>query len=407
MQFSQVLGQEHAKAHLLDMHRRNRLAHALLFLGQEGYGGLAMARAFAQYLVCEKVNRSTTVAGPSLFGDSEPAIDTAPPTDSCGICASCKKAAGLVHPDIHFSYPIVNLKRSEKPVSTDVISEWRVFQQEQPYGNCYDWLQYLEAENRQGNISAAECADILRKLSLKSFEAPFKILILWMPEFLGQEGNKLLKIMEEPPNQTLFFLVAESAHQILPTLLSRTQLIRLSPLRDTDIATALHEKKGVPMEQALTLAGMCQGNFHQALHLLQHADENHVAQLREWLNAILRNGPLAQVKWIDEIQKSGREKQKQFLAYFLHIIEQALRLNTGLGPTLTSAEAAPAAGRVVQDFASRLIRICGTPQLEALAELLDKSIYEIERNANGKILFHALTIRIYHIISNKSVILVP
>jgi DNA polymerase III subunit delta' len=203
MSFKNVIGQTAVKGRLAEMVQGNRLSHALLFLGNEGSGALPLALAFAQYVVCEKVNgRQTT--GVSLFGEespSEPGIGMRA-NDACGTCPSCVKAQQLIHPDIHYSYPVIPRKPGDKPVSTDYGAEWREFIGQYPYGNAYDWLQFIGAENKQGNITSQECADILRKLSLKSFESGYKILILWMPEYLGNEGNKLLKLIEERTAKT-------------------------------------------------------------------------------------------------------------------------------------------------------------------------------------------------------------
>ena len=185
MQFKDIIGQNAIKSKLVDLVNQNRLSHALLFLGREGVGSLPLANAFAQYLVCEKVNnkKSTPSSSIDLFGlpeSNEEHDSESFATDSCGICSACKKAAQLIHPDIHYSFPVIT-GRSEKPKSTDFIVEWRSFVNEQPYGNLYDWLQYIKAENKQGNISAEECKEIIRTMTLKSFESEYKFLIMWMP----------------------------------------------------------------------------------------------------------------------------------------------------------------------------------------------------------------------------------
>ncbi|HNG64384.1 MAG TPA: hypothetical protein PLK54_11550, partial [Ferruginibacter sp.] len=357
--------------------------------------------AFAQFIVCEKGSGvQQKQAGPSLFGEPEPEPNnTQPFTDSCGQCPACKKAAELIHPDIHFSYPVIPRKSGDKPLSTDYIQEWRQFVAKNPYGNVYDWLQFIDAENKQGNITAHECNDIIRKLNLKSFESEYKILIMWMPEFLGKEGNKLLKLIEEPPPNTLFILVAENEDLILPTILSRTQLVKIPLLSNQDVEAALELNEGVAPEKARQAAAVAEGNYREALQVLQHADDDWEAMLREWLNAVIKTGPLAQVKWIDEAAKLGREKQKQFLRYFIHLLEQAIRLRV-MGDTASGQQSSD------RDFALRLNRLCAIEQQEAIITELDKASYYIERNANAKMLFHALSIRLYHIINNKSLILV-
>ncbi|RYF84490.1 MAG: DNA polymerase III subunit delta' [Chitinophagaceae bacterium] len=416
MLFSQVIGQKETKEQLVHMVQQNRLSHALLFLGKEGFGALPLAFAMAQYLVCEKVNGKLAPAAeaneaaslfePSLFGDAAPAIapaETASPQatnmkDACGQCPACQKAMQMVHPDIHFSYPVVSKKAGEQPISADYITEWRKYMGKNRYANAYDWLQYIEAENKQGNITSRECAEIIKKLSLKSFEAGYKILIMWMPELLGNQGNKLLKLIEEPPQDTLFLLVAENEGLILPTILSRTQLVRLPPLSQQDIKAALEMEEGVPMNRAAQIAAVSDGNYHEALQQLAHSDEDWEVLLRDWLNAILKTGPVAQVKWIDDISKIGREKQKQFLMYFIHILQVAVEIGT---QRETSGERS-----TLHDFAARFNKLCSIEQQEAIVNELDQAIYYIERNAHAKLLFHALSIKLYHIISNKSVILV-
>jgi DNA polymerase-3 subunit delta' len=410
MQFSKVIGQKETKEQLMHMVQHNRLSHALLFLGREGTGALSLARAMAQYVVCEKVNGKqgkntpqSVPEAPSLFGDAKPAMpeDTGDNSkefknDSCGECPSCMKAAKMVHPDIHFSYPVIPKKSGDKPVSTDYMTEWREFLEKHPYGNSYSWLQFIDAENKQGNITAQECNDITRKMSLKSFEAGYKILIMWMPELLGKEGNKLLKLIEEPPPDTLFIFVAENEAAILPTILSRTQLIRIPPLTRLDIEAALELQEGLSVKKAEQIAAISNGNYNEALEQLAHADDDWEVFLRDWLNSIIKTGPVAQVKWIDEISKIGREKQKQFLVYFIHLMETAIKLRIISAPDGESS---------LNDFALRFNKLCSLEQQEAIVNELDQAIYYVERNANAKMLFHALTIKLYHIISNKSVIL--
>ena len=403
MQFSSVIGQQKVKDQLLHMVNDNRLSHALLFLGGEGSGALSMARALAQYTVCERVNGKTSqeAAGPSLFGDEpSPEENNESLTDSCGTCAGCQKAAKMIHPDIHFSYPVFPRKSGDKAISNDFITEWREFMAEDPYGNSYDWLQHIGAENKQGNINVHECNEIIRMMSLKSFESEYKILIMWMPEMLGKEGNKLLKLIEEPPPDSLFILVAENENLILPTILSRTQLVRFPPLSGKEISQALQERESIAPARAEQIAAISDGNYHEALQHIAHADDDWEVLLRDWLNSILKTGPVAQVKWIDEISKIGREKQKQFLKYFTHLLSHAIRLRA-LGDAALQME-----NQSATDFASRLNKLCDIAQQEAIVHELDQAAYYIERNANAKMLFHALTIKIYHIISNKSVILV-
>lgn len=400
MLFKEVIGQHEAKQHLVEMAAHNRISHALLFLGKEGSGALPLAMAFANYVSLLPTIGGGT--GPSLFGEpAERKLPSSP--DEADVWTqkqpSFQKAAAMVHPDIHYSYPVVTKKSGSPPLSTDYIVEWREFVRQFPYGNVYDWLQSIDAENKQGNITAQECNDIIRKLSLKSFESGYKILVLWMPEYLGKEGNKLLKLIEEPPADTLFILVAENESAVLATILSRCQLVKIPALQPEDIETSLKTKTDISSDQARLIANASEGSYREALQLLQHADEDYFNLLREWLNAILRTGAAAQIKIIEEIARLGRENQKQFLRYFGHLLEQALRLQIADGEVCEKLLSAMSSGE--RDFALKLNKQIGIEQKGAIAEELDKAAYYIERNANAKILFHALTIKLFHIVKNN------
>lgn len=390
MQFSAIIGQQSTIEQLKEMVDNNRLSHAILMIAKEGAGGLPLALAFSNYVVSRSEQQkpaAATVIG--LFGE-----EVAPaPASSHG----AELAAQYIHPDIHYSYPVIPRKSGDKPISTDFINEWREFIKQYPYGNVYDWLQFIGAENKQGNITAAECADIIRKLNLKSFESDYKILVLWMPEYLGNEGNKLLKLIEEPPANTLFILVAENESLVLPTIVSRCQTIRIPPIEINEVAQALQQRAKLSAEQANQIAGVSEGNYREALQLIQHAEEDWQSLLREWLNSVLKTGPVAQVKWVETVSALGREKQKQFLRYFTHLLEQSIRLRT-MGEDnlpLTGTE---------KDFALRLNKMCDVSRMQAITQQLDKAAYYIERNANAKLLFMALTIKLYHIIANGAVI---
>ena len=410
MQFNQIIAQEPTKNKLKDLVQNNRLSHALLFLGKEGTGSLSLAIAFAQYILCEKVNPNSKANNAiTLFGNEEtPTLINL--EDSCGQCASCTKVNQLIHPDLHFSYPA--LKRDSKHdrvLSTDYITEWREFIEQTPYNNVADWINFLKENskskiespaNKQGNITVFECDDISHKLSLKAFESSYKILIMWMPEFLGNSGNKLLKLIEEPPDNTIFIFVAEDESAILPTILSRTQLIKIPSLANTDIEKALITKYQLSPEKASQMAAVSEGNYRDALYLLENSGEDLQLEVRGWLNVILKNDINAQIKWIEEISKIGREKQKQFLKYFIHLIEQTIRIQYLHEDSLDSIP------ENERDFALRLNKMCSLEAQEAITNELGKSIYHIERNAHAKMLFHALTIRFLHIIKDNSLILV-
>ncbi|MDE3182766.1 MAG: hypothetical protein KGM16_05045 [Bacteroidota bacterium] len=411
MQFEQVIAQEQVKHKLKDLVQKNRLSHALLFLGKEGSGALPLSIAFAQYILCQKVNHnSATNNTASLFGEEEVIIEPTTLEDSCGNCSSCIKVNQLIHPDLHFSYPALKRdSRHDKVLSTDYITEWREFISQSPYGNVADWIDFLKENskskienpvNKQGNITVFECDDISHKISLKPFESNYKILIMWMPEYLGKEGNKLLKLIEEPPVNTLFILVAEDEEAILPTILSRTQLMKIPSLSNEEINKALLQHYNIEPEKASQIAGISEGSFREALQLLQNPEEDLQRQIRDWLNIIVKNNVSSQLKWIEEISKIGREKQKTFLKYFIHLLEQAVRSN------YLSEENLKIIPEKDLDFSTRLNKICSLEAQEAMVTELEKAVYFIERNAHAKMLFHSLTIRFFHIIKDNSLILI-
>lgn len=371
MLFSEVIGQDQVKASLLQAVRENRLSHALLFLSPEGAGGLPLALALAQYLVCTDKREG----------------------DSCGKCAGCKKAAQLIHPDIHFSYPVVPRKSGDRPpVSADYGKEWREYILEQPYGNTFNWLQYIGAENRQGNITARECSEIIRILGLKSYESAYKVMVIWRPEYLKKEGNRLLKLLEEPPEKTVFILVAEQQDLILNTILSRTQLVRIPFLSKSDLTQALQEKKGLDEKAARQTAALAEGSYDMALRLTRHNTTDYLPQLRGWLNAILGKDPQLLPQWILQVTgtKMGREDQKQFLRYFINQLEYALRLEYIGNSNLSILPEE-------QKFVNNLQERADFYQIKEMIRLLDDACYHIERNANAKILFHALSIRLRYV----------
>lgn len=396
MLFNEVIGQEALKQHLTEMVAQNRLSHALLFVGADGVGALPLAISFAQYIV--SLPNEEIAKGDDLFGaaPTENTQTTIAPNDIANLPAY-QRANQLIHPDLHFSFPCFAEKPGAKNFSSNWMPEWREFLQINPYGNVYDWLQSINVENKQGNISADECNDIIRKLNFKSFESKYKVLVMWMPEYLGKEGNILLKLIEEPPANTIFILVANNEEQILPTILSRCQLIAVPRLKKEAIESALIERAKLDPSNANQIALLANGSYREAQHLLQHSDEDYIGLVREWLNAILKNGPVAQVKWTEEMSKMGREGQKQFLLFFNHLIEQSIRIKI-MGSQLAIDDS-------LRDFALRINKIASIGQLEAMIEEIDKSIYHIERNANPKMLFTALGIKFFHIIQMKTLIL--
>lgn len=368
MHFNQVIGQENVKQLLVQMVENDRLPHAILLLGTPGSGGLALAWALAQYVLCE--NKTDT--------------------DACGTCRQCTKVAKLIHPDVHFSFPTVG----SKAVSDHYLKEWRTALLDNPYLDVNEWLQLIGAENKQGNITKEECVGIVKKLSLKTFEGSHKILIQWLPEYLGREGNRLLKIIEEPPADTIFILVAEQQELILNTILSRCQTIKVNPLPDEAVVQGLQTLRNVPEEQAEAVAYLANGNFNEALQMLAYEESDHANLFLDWLRKCYKGNGIEMVNWVEKFAGIGRENQKHFLKYALHFLREfmILKLTGDAQVRLRSKEL---------QTAQNLLPIIEIDMLERIANLLTDCTFHIERNANPKILFLDASIRVHQILKRK------
>lgn len=376
MLFKDVIGQVDTKQHLLEIGKSGNIPHSQLFLSQPGAGALALALAFTQYVVCE--NKSDN--------------------DSCGVCGACVKAQKMIHPDIHYTYPIIAKKPSPHPsLSTDYIAEWRKEIIANPYINELEFLQAIGAENKQGNISADEARNILNGLKLTTFEAKYKIQIIWMAEALSKEGNILLKLLEEPPENTLLILIAENQEEILPTILSRCQVVKVNKIEDDAIADELL-KKGVPANKAKHIAYLADGNFNDALKLIDATSSIETIRLTELLKYSIRlqegTNSGALVKWSDDMSKIGRENLKAFLEYVLHILRETLQLKFAPNSPirLTDDE---------QKTAQALLKYTNLNKISDLLELISKKHYEIERNVNPKMVLMDLSLKLNQIIHTK------
>lgn len=373
MFFRDIIGQDEVKKRLIHSVEENRVSHAQLFLGAEGSGALPLALAYVQYILCK-----TRRGG-----------------ESCGLCASCTKNAKLVHPDVHFVYPIA-IKKHESEKSTDVITEWREAFLQNPYLNLSDWFSHLNAENKQPVIGVEESGEILRKLALTTYEGEFKVMIIWMPEKMNAAAaNKLLKILEEPPDKTLFILVSENEEALLRTIYSRTQLIKITRVADDDIKKALMENKGLSQTDAAKIAYLADGNYNTALSLSSegHGENIHLQKFREWMRMIYKADVVAAISWVEEIANSkvGRENQKAFLLYGMSIIRECL---VGLYADKKLLRVDGEELDFVQKLSTRLDgNIC-----KQLSDELNEAVIHIERNGSGKLIFTDLTLKCMRIV---------
>lgn len=372
MRFSEIVGQHAVKQRLINSVNGNRVSHAQLFLGPEGSGSLALAIAYAQYLSCEDKQAD----------------------DSCGVCASCRKYQKLMHPDLHFSYPFFAKHKDDTAIT--FIEQWREAMEANIYLRLDAWRGYLDAENKQANINIAECHQIIKKLSLKPFESEYKILILWLPEYLDKEGNALLKIIEEPQPNTLFLLVAQNQDQILNTILSRTQLVKIPSLEYNDIKTYLLNERGQPEATAAEIAYLSNGNMAEALSMLQHDASNYHSQFIQWLRMCYSNKGIEVVAFVEQLAKLGRENQKNFLRYGINFIRECCLLLAG-APNLVHLPADEL------DTAQKMIKVMSIEATEAISSELETAHYHVERNANPKILFLDVSLQIITILHYKTI----
>ena len=365
MLFKEIIGQSEIKNRLIRSSKEGRISHAQLFLGPQGSGGLALAVAYAQYICCTDKQED----------------------DSCGKCSSCIKYNKLIHPDLHFVYPVALSK--DIRVSTDVAKEWRATFLDNPYITLFSWFEQLEAENKQAVIGVEERGEILRKLSLTTYESEYKIMIIWQADKMNPAAaNKLLKILEEPPDKTLFILVCESEDQLLRTILSRTQLIKIPKLTDKDIKAALINHSELSPEAIDNIAHLADGNYAEAL-LLINENENaaqNLASFQRLMRASLKFDPKAVMSWIDEVAATGRERQKNFLKYALHIMRESLMLSY-------ADESIVKLGSNEEDFVKKFSPFIHANNVERFIEELNKAYFHMERNANTKILFMDLAFK--------------
>jgi len=312
MRFSEVAGHAELKQQLIQSVAEGRVPHAQLFLGPQGSGSLALALAYATYLSCQERQEE----------------------DSCGHCPSCLKYDRLIHPDLHFVFPVFTTKSISKPVSDDFIAEWRTALLENPYLTQNQWYSQIGMENKQGSILTRESEEIMKKLQLKSYESDFKVMIIWMPERMNQTAaNKLLKLIEEPPPMTIFLMVPEDTGPMLPTILSRTQQIRVPRIREEDLLEALKKKHQVSDETLQSAVKIAGGNYVIAEENIR-ASEDSAYQLELFIR-IMRLAWAREFQeifeWVEELAGLGRERQKAFLAYVIRMIRENYLLNKEQG----------------------------------------------------------------------------
>ncbi len=383
MLFEDILGQEYIKKHLTQSVDNGRIPHAQLFVGPEGCGTLPMAIAYAQYILCNNTKGE----------------------NNNGIQACNLKFNGFSHPDLHFAFPVTTTdKINSHPVSNHFMTEWRQLLEKQPYGNLFDWYKQLGVDNKQGQIGVDEAVEIVKSLSLKSYEGGYKIMLIWMAEKMNSAcANKLLKLIEEPPSKTIFILIAEDEEQIINTIKSRCQVLHFSPLSENVIKRGLIKIYGLDEAVATKIAAQSNGNFNKACDLIYQDSED--LQFEEWFIFWIRSAFKAKgnkaaihdlINWSDDIAKTGRETQKQFLQFCLNFFRQALLLNYNasqlvyLQPKTDTFK--------LEKFAP----FVHDGNILEISDELQDAIYHIERNGNSKIILTDLSIKLTRLLHKNS-----
>ncbi len=377
MYFRDVIGHGQIIQRLISNVNNQRISHAQLFLGHQGNGTLALALAYARYIHCR--NRGAQ--------------------DACGTCPSCLKFNKYEHPDLHFIFPSAPNKTHKEKVSSKLfLTDWRKLLCTSAYFGYYDWLEALGIENKQAIINAEDCNDIIRTLGLKSYESPYKIVVMYMVEKLQyQAAPKLLKIIEEPPEGTLFLLISENKDRIINTILSRTQILKISLPGEEPIKKALMEKHAVDADTAAQVAFISGGIYTEAKKLIREGNDQlaDFNSFRDWMRLCYQNEAGNILKWVEKTAQSGREKQKSFCQYGLSIFRLCL-LHNYKAVDLIRFE-----GEELT-FLTKFSRFIHHNNAIAIVEAFNEAILHIERNANPKVLFADLSFKLHRLMHSKT-----
>ena len=382
MLFEDIIGQENIKNHLTQTVANGRIPHAQLFVGPTGSGALPMAIAYAQYILCNNID------GENNSGNH-----------SCNL-----KFEKLGHPDLHFAFPVAtNDKVKKHPISNLFMSEWREFIVNNPYGSLFNWYQKLGIENKQGQIGVDEAEEIIKKLFLKSYEGGYKIIIIWMAEKMNTAAaNKLLKLIEEPPRDTLILLIAENEEQIINTILSRCQVLHFKSLSESEIKSTLILEHAINDNTAAKIAHQSHGNWNKAQHLILNNDNEQIFEkwFVSWVRSAFKvkgNASVIQdlIIWSEEIAKTGRETQKRFLRYCSHFFRQALLANYKANE-LVFFESIDSAFDL-----NKFAPFVHGGNIENINTALEDAIYHIERNGNAKIILLDLSMQLTRYLHQK------
>ncbi len=372
MRFKDVIGQDEIKSRLVQAYKDNRVSHSYLFYGAPGVGKMALAIAFAQYLSCENKEDG----------------------DSCGHCPSCLKYEKLVHPDLHFVFPYITSSNSQnKAVSDTYIDLWRPMVNNSPYFSYRDWTNNLQSENKQCQIYAAESAEIIKKVSLKTYESDYKVMIIWLPEKMNTEcANKILKVLEEPPHNTVFLLVSNCREDILPTIQSRTQPVKVLGIADEPLKHALVEKFGISESEAADVVKISNGSFLEARQQIEQDEENafNFDNFKSLMRICYKYDVVSAFDFAKSISKLSRERQKSFINYCLIMVRENFVRNVNSDVAYLTKEE--------EEFSVNFSRCINERNIDSYITILNDTYYQIERNGNSEIIFTDTAFNIMKII---------
>jgi len=372
MFFSDIIGQEVLKEKLRKSVKSGRLPHAQIFYGHEGSGGLPFAIAYAQYVACTGSKND----------------------DSCGVCPACQKFSKLVHPDLHFVFPLNTTQQvSKDPSCDDFLPEWRELVLNSPYFNENTWYSHIGIENKQGLISRDEAINVIRKLNLKPFESEYKFLMVWLPEKMHvAAANRLLKLIEEPPVNTIFLLVSNDPGQVLPTILSRAQPVKLSVLSKSEIAEHIHEKFQLSPDKSMEIARQANGDFIKALEIINSSAENNfkLEKFISLINHCHKRDYIEINSWVEEMAGLGREPLKNFFLYALKIVRENFIRNAGKHELIYMTGEETRLSEKIPFFNGR--------NISGIYEEINKAYADVERNGYLKLVLFDFCMRLVKLI---------
>lgn len=369
MKFTDIPGLSEIKSTLIDSVRNQHIAHAQLFLGKPGALNLPLALAYSMYLHCQNKGE----------------------TEACGTCAACSKSLKHIHPDTNFVFPLSNVKndKDEDRFKSDILKDWRSFLIEQPFGDLGDWINFYGGEDKQAAISREAGREIIKMLSLKSFESAYKVMIIWQPEFMHPSAaNGILKILEEPPPNTFFLLVSNAVDRLLPTVLSRTQMVQVPMLSDEELNNYLLVKNSSLQEaRRQEIIQLADGNLNLAIKLIDSEEDHFQSRFEDWMRSCFKRDYAALLNFSEEFHEADKLSQRNLFQYALSMMRETLLQLSGAGAI---ARVKTSEANFVQNFS----KVMSVNKLEKINHLLSDASYHLERNGSAKMIFLDLSLQI-------------